>query len=127
MAPRKPITTPIEIIDVSKAYELDSTKVNVLGSFITDCQRLNIRLYIVCSPYYEKYTGTDYSLLTIKKIAAANKVNFFNFSQQKLFLESPKLFANAWHLKDTGARVFSNILIDKIELAERSGIDSIIK
>ena len=114
------ITKPLETIDKSKVYQLDSIKVNVLKSFISDCNRANIKLYIVCSPIYTKFIGTDYSIVAAKKIAADNNISFFDFSQESPFLESPKLFYNSLHLNDSGARIFSNMLIDKIFLKEKT-------
>lgn len=112
------ITKPIVTVDKSRPYKLDSSKINILDSFIKDCARANTKLYIVCSPVYAKFIGTDYSLLAIKNIASAENINFYNFSQDSLFLESPKLFFNDQHMNDSGARIFSNKLIDKIDLSE---------
>ncbi len=114
------ITKPLETDDKSKVYQLDSIKVNVLKWFINDCKRANIKLYIVCSPIYTKFIGTDYSIVAAEKIAADNNISFFDFSQESPFLESPKLFYNSLHLNDSGARIFSNMLIDKIFLKENT-------
>jgi hypothetical protein len=108
------ITKPIETVDNSKMYELDSSKLKILRLFIKDCKGLGIKLYLVCSPIYTKFIGADYSIETVKKLAADNNVGFFDFSQDNLFLNSPKLFYNSLHLTDSGARIFSNMLIDRM-------------
>jgi hypothetical protein len=114
------ITKPIQPVVMSDTYELDSIKLNVLRSFIKDCTDAHIRLYIVCSPYYERHIGTDLSITTIKKMAAAFQVNFFDFSTDNFFLQHPELFGDPWHLNDNGADIFSKMMVDKIIQAEKS-------
>ena len=113
------IKKPIKVIDKSTRYELDSIKINVLKSFIEDCQQANIKLYIVCSPYYEKYTATDTSMDYIKKLALSYKVNVFDYSQDNFFLQRPDLFSDPYHLNDAGARIFSTMLTDTINTAAK--------
>ena len=112
------ISKPIEIVDKSKKYQIDSIKLNVLKLFIEDCKKANTKLFIVCSPVYEILIGMDFSILTIKEIATANDINFYNFSKDSSFLNSPKLFYNTVHLNDSGAKIFSNKLVDKILLSK---------
>jgi hypothetical protein len=114
ISPSSVINAPIETKDHTKEYELDSVKINVLKLFIKDCTEAKIRLYIVCSPYYEKFTGTDFSMINIKRMAQENKVPFIDFSQSPVFLQSPDMFMNPWHLNDKGAKVFSKMLADSV-------------
>jgi len=122
--PKEPVLNfknkPIATIDLSEKYELDTIKVNVFRSFIKECLAANIKLYLVCSPYYERHTGTDLSITEIKKMAEENNLRFFDFSQQPFFLADPKYFSNAWHLNDSGAKIFSKMLADSIYISQKS-------
>jgi lysophospholipase L1-like esterase len=48
------------------------------------------------------------------QIARKYGVNFFNYSNDPLFLVNPSYFADNMHLNNKGAIAFSNILIDEI-------------
>ena len=110
----KQITKPIGEVDFTKAYEVDSIKVNVFRSFIKACADAHTKLYIVSSPYYEKFIGEDYSKSIAKKIAQENNVSFIDLSQERVFLSGPQLFSDTWHLNDDGAKIFSDMLLDKV-------------
>lgn len=95
-------------------YNIDSTKVRIYDAFINDCINANIKLYIVCSPYFVKSLTPDYSLIKAKEIANKHNVPFFDFSGDSTFFANSALFADESHLNDEGAKKFSNLLVDKI-------------
>jgi hypothetical protein len=95
-------------------YNVDSTKVRIYDAFINDCINANIKLYIVCSPYFVKSLTPDYSLIKAKEIANKHNVPFFDFSGDSTFFANAALFADESHLNDEGAKKFSNLLVDKI-------------
>jgi hypothetical protein len=96
------------------AYIVDSTKIKILEAFIKDCIQAKVKLYIVCSPYFIKKEKMDYSIACGMKIAKKYNIAFYDFSRDSTFLANPKFFADEIHLNDSGAQVFSNLLIDKI-------------
>ena len=96
-------------------YKIDSAKLFILQSFINDCKRSNIELYIVCSPYFIKFKQPVFSIELAKEIARKNEVRFFDYSRDSLFISNPSLFADHAHLNDSGARIFSELLIDAIQ------------
>lgn len=105
---------PIQIYDSSIKYEIDNNKVKVYESFIQDCINSKVKLYIVCSPHYIKSNHTDYSIILGREIAKKNNINFFDYSKDYVFINNSNLFADIAHLNDTGAKAFSNMLIDSI-------------
>jgi hypothetical protein len=102
------------IDSVAGSNEIDSVKVRIYKSFITDCINNNVSLFVVISPYLIVASEPTRSIVTGKEIAKKYNIPFIDMSGDTLFLKSPKLFADIHHLNDTGARVFSNLLIDKI-------------
>jgi hypothetical protein len=105
---------PIRMDTSSGSYKIDSIKVKAYNTFIQDCIQAKIKLYIVCSPYFIKSNHEDYSVLLGKDIAKKNGIEFFDFSIDSVFANSPKLFSDAIHLNESGAKFFSNMLTDSL-------------
>ncbi|HMO60639.1 MAG TPA: SGNH/GDSL hydrolase family protein [Ferruginibacter sp.] len=99
--PVKTITAP------PPAYTIDSTFLRLYESFIQDCQKAGVQLYIVCSPYYELSPFTDYSIEKGKSIARQYNVDFFDYSKDSILISQQALFSDSMHLNDEGAKVFS--------------------
>ncbi|HQW17127.1 MAG: hypothetical protein JNK36_02035 [Bacteroidia bacterium] len=96
---------------ISANYEVDSLKIDAYKSFIQECARANVKLYIVCSPYFIQSDITDYSVSIGKEIAKENNIAFFDFSKDTVFVNNTELFADFAHLNDTGAKLFSDSLV----------------
>lgn len=97
-----------------KNYALDSTKIQLLKAFVTECKKTNIQLYICISPRFINFSGQDPSVQVVQQIADEYHIPFYNFSKDSLFLNHPEYFADVIHLNSTGAEVFSNKVIDRI-------------
>ncbi|HYM93989.1 MAG TPA: hypothetical protein VET23_07610, partial [Chitinophagaceae bacterium] len=95
-------------------YKLDSVKINILESFISDCLKSNIKLYIFVSPRFIKYTYTDQSIEIAQKMAQKFNIPFYDFMNDPFFLNNRDLFFNPGHLNDNGAKIYSEMVIDKI-------------
>jgi hypothetical protein len=110
----KTLDRPIQIDNSPTKYMIDSLKVKFFESFIKDCIQSNVKLYIVCSPYYIKFSHSDYTINQAKEIAKNNNIPFFDYSNDSVFINNPQLFTDFEHLNDNGAKIFSKMLIDKI-------------
>jgi len=95
-------------------YELDSNKIKIYRSFIHDCINANVKLYVVCSPFYNKLEKFPNSIILGQKIAHENNIRFFNFLNDTSIINYPSYFADRNHLNYKGAAIFSNKLIDKM-------------
>lgn len=105
---------------LSGDYEIDSVKVKCFESFIQDCIKSNIRLYIVCSPDFEIFKKDDTTIRLAKDIAEKYHLSFFDYCNDTLFTSNMSLFDDPGHLNDRGAMVFTNSLIDKIQKREQA-------
>lgn len=105
---------PIRPADLSEHYNIDLTKVNFFKSFIDNCKMANVKLYLVCSPYFFKAIGTDTSMNLVKEIAREKGVDFMDFSTDETFLSKPQLFDDTVHVNISGSKIFSNKVIDSI-------------
>lgn len=99
----------------SLSYTIDNAKVKAYTSFIHDCLKERVKIYIVCSPYLIKSDHVDYSVRLAKQIANENNVSFFDHSRDSLFLNNSSLFSDVAHLNQEGAKAFSSILISEIQ------------
>ncbi|MDB5277769.1 MAG: esterase, hydrolase-type domain [Ferruginibacter sp.] len=106
---------PIRTVDLSKnKYAVDTNKINCYKSFINDCLKANIKLYLVCSPYFFRAVGEDTSMQIAKEIAKERKVDFIDFSKDKLFLSNSKFFDDTIHVNVSGSEIFSNKVADTL-------------
>jgi predicted peroxiredoxin len=96
-------------------YKLDSVKISIYESFITDCIKAGVKLYVVSSPDFFKLNYNEKSNIVGEQIANKYNLKFLNYSNDSLFLNNAKYFADLSHLNDNGAKVFSNLIIDDIE------------
>jgi len=110
---------PIRTIELSNKYPIDSNKVNLFESFLDECKKENIKIYLVCSPYYINPKGSDTSMVLAKKIARQRSIDFFDFSRDEEFLKTPGFFDDTVHVNFAGSKVFSNKLLDSIILKSR--------
>ena len=95
-------------------YEVDSTIINVYESYIRDCIKSKVKLYIICSPYFRKSTNKDYSVKLAIQIAKKYNVTFLDYLQDSIFINHAKLFDDPAHLNNEGAKLFSIIVADSI-------------
>ena len=97
------------------SYEIDSNKIKAYESFIHNCIKSEVKLYIVCSPYFIRSNHINYSVKIGQEIAKKYNIDFFDYSRDSVFINNSKLFADILHLNEKGAKVFSNLLMDNIE------------
>lgn len=104
----------IKVDRSSEKYEIDSIKVKAYETFIQNCINSKVKLFISCSPYFIKCDHTDYSINIGREIAKKYNVKFFDYSNNSIFTSNSSLFADIGHLNENGARLYSNVVLDKI-------------
>jgi predicted peroxiredoxin len=103
----------------SSSNQLDSNKIKLYESFIKECIKSRVKLYIVCSPYFVKSGINDSSIMKGREIARKYNINFFDYSLDTLFSGNRSLYADVQHLSDDGAKKFSDLITDKILESDR--------
>lgn len=93
--------------------EIDPHKIAVFDSLTEECITAGVSLFIICSPYYSTVEDTE-TLEIARNIAQKYDIPFFDFSSEPTFIGRPELFADADHLNDEGAKIFSSIVAGKI-------------
>lgn len=105
---------PVRIDSINKKYELDKNKIDCFENFIKDCNNMGIQLFVCVSPFFIKTTYSEYSTIIGQKIAETHNVKFYDFSNDTIFTSNNSLFADDIHLSDSGAIIFTNIVINRI-------------
>lgn len=95
-------------------YEIDSAEVSAYKSFIMDCTNSKVKLYVIYSPYFIKFSDKGKSISFAEEIAKNNKIEFLNYANDSNFISNPSLFADPSHLNEIGAKKFSSLIVNDI-------------
>jgi hypothetical protein len=109
------IANQAEIADEPDIVELkpDSNKVNAMRSFIQQAKTSGAQVYVVYSPYYQDHSK-DPDIVMCADLCKNENVTFLDFSMDPQFVKNKNLFYDEVHLNDSGAKVLSIKLIEKI-------------
>ena len=103
-----------EEINKPAPYALDSFRLDAYKSFIKDCLDKKIKLFIACSPFFDKFESPDYTISLMKKIATDQHVCFINFTNDLFFTGKNELFKDKIHLNESGSRIYTPLIIHQI-------------
>ncbi|MCA9408463.1 MAG: hypothetical protein H6755_07475 [Candidatus Omnitrophica bacterium] len=95
---------------------LDDRNVKALDQFIADALKNNIKVAVVISPLHKEATFFDEtSMQAITSILQKYKVPLWDYSRDSRFLTTKEYFNDLYHLNDNGARVFSEIIAQRLK------------
>lgn len=103
-------------VKVDNTYPIDTVKIAAYRAILETCKNNNIRLFVVCSPYYDHLDQEDRSIGIAKEMAGQYGVPFWDFSAQADFMNKPQWFDDETHFNDTGAKLYSKFIADKIKM-----------
>ena len=103
-----------KIID-PQPYPLDNYKLSAYKSFIQDCQDKNIKLFVVCSPFFDEFKKQDYTISLMQRIAQNHHISFLNFINDPKFTGNNKLFKDKIHLNKKGSELYTPIVAHEIK------------
>jgi hypothetical protein len=92
---------------------IDKNKIRALKDIISTCKLKNIDLVFVYSPIWVTIKE-GYCDAIVPDLCSGNGIGYLNMSNDSTFINSPDYFVDVSHLNDEGARIFSNMLINKI-------------
>ena len=95
--------------------EVDTLKIDYLEKIISLCKQQNARLILVTSPWFLKTSDYDMSAEVLQNLVLKHKIEFYNYSQDSLFLSNQGLFTDIGHLNHNGAMLFSEIVTTRIK------------
>ncbi len=100
------------IIEIDPIEKIDTTHIEIFESFIRDCIKAKVKVFIVCSP--RKAAHKTQSYVIGSRIVQQNNIPYIDFSQDIEFLNHPDYFYDFGHLNDHGATVFTEKVIDSL-------------
>jgi len=92
---------------------LDTLKINCLEKVLRLCRQHDVQLIFVQSPSLISYTY-NVAEKYLQSFIAQNKGIYLNYNNDSFFLSNPRYFADASHLNDSGARRFSELLVEQL-------------
>jgi hypothetical protein len=94
--------------------ELDSIKLKSFRRFIELAKNSGTKVFVISSPIFLKFNRKN-DIDLCKAICSIEKIPFWDFSRDTLFLNNKHLFHDVRHLNNTGAIIFSSLVVRKIE------------
>jgi hypothetical protein len=92
---------------------LDENKILAIKDMISTCNQKKIHLIFVYSPIWQINLGSSYDTI-FYQLCMENGIDYLDMSNHKTFIDNPDFFADQNHLNNEGARVFSEMLVEKI-------------
>lgn len=109
----------LPILDTNNLhYEIDSVQVKSYEDFIVASQTAGVKLYVICSPYFNKFPVRDKSVVLAEEIARKYNVTFWDHSQDPAFTGNPKDFYDIRHLNEPASLRFSTMIAEKIKASQ---------
>lgn len=97
-----------------KPYELDSVKIMAFKEFVALAKESGSAVAVVYSPIF-RYENDDMIKLKIcRNVCYENEIQFISFSNNEFFLSNKEMFQDISHLNHSGATIFSEILVKKL-------------
>lgn len=103
--------------EISKFFPLqkiDSFKIECLENFLDLAKENNVPIAVVASPKYSLECPSE--LQPVKDLCEKMDVHFWNFYSDSTFLKHKEWFVEPMHLNSEGARAFSCMLVDSINI-----------
>lgn len=109
-------TLDYEPEQTNEILTIDNNKISYIQKLINLCEDNNIKLVFTLSPMY-KFNIEKY-FIPLMKLCHDNNIEFISFNNTELFNSHREYFQDQNHLNDTGARIYTEMLIK--ELRNRS-------
>ncbi len=97
---------------------IDTNKIIALKNIISICKEKKITLLIINSPIFhtanEKRTSLTAAVKPALEIIHSEGVKFYDFSFDSTFNRHPEWFSGPVHLNDDGAKIFTNLVSERI-------------
>ncbi len=101
---------------VIKEGNIDSNKINAFKDLISRCKNSGVKVFVVVSPYFEAVEQSSINLGS--QIANEMNVPFWDYSNDTSFIRRKELFKDVIHLNDSGAIIFSQKVVQRINESE---------
>jgi hypothetical protein len=87
--------------------------VNAFKNFIVAAKNSGAQIFVVRSPIFRKFSKSQ-GISICNEVCLAEKIPFWDFSNDTSFLNNKYLFQDIVHLNNKGATAFSKLVVSKI-------------
>ena len=85
----------------------------VLDPFFSACRYAACKVYVLETPKYQT-TFNEQENKRIKKLINKYSANYISFRNDTTFINHPELFKDNTHLNDSGAQIFTSMVIQNM-------------
>lgn len=111
----KKLKVPLKLEkELTIAENLSNSKIAIFESTLVRAEKMGVLVVVVNSPLY-KLTESNLSSVKMQQICKDHGMLFLDNSQLSYFLEHSRLFNDAIHMNDEGARIYTRIFLKQIE------------
>lgn len=104
----KPIEENVEV------GKVDSIKIKYFEKMIDLCEEEEIKLVFVMSPCYRLLLVENWKEV-VNEIANKHNIPVIDYEQDSTFLAHQEWFYDSYHLNETGASIYSNIIVKELK------------
>jgi hypothetical protein len=104
----------IDSVTTEPKYEVDSIKLHAFQEFISMAIKSDAKVVVVYSPIFRKI-GASQEIQICNGVCSEQDVPFWDFSKDTLFINNNRIFRDVEHLNNTGAKIFSELIVEKIK------------
>ncbi len=110
----KQIKIEIDSLDSSFENDIDENKLMAFEEFLSLARSAGSNVFVIYSPVYYLY-DEDPSIAICNDLCKKENVPFYDFSKDPMFLNKKELFADKIHVNQSGAILFSQLVVNKIK------------
>ena len=92
--------------------EFDKLKLSYMDAFIKDTKERGIKLIFVASPIW--YGKNEEQFIPIENLCVKEGIQFYNYSNDTVFMHCDKMFKDGNHLNAYGADIFTQYLCNQL-------------
>lgn len=94
---------------------IDERLVVYFEKLLKETRRQHTRVAVCISPVYRRYVKGTASIRYAAALCRRYGIPFLDFSQDKRFLDHPELFRDVSHLNDSGAHLYTSLLVQALK------------
>ena len=117
-------TKPIEV--KKENVRMDSVKIKYMYNIFELCNQNNVKLVVLMSPSYRILQGEKWKE-KIKTMADEYDIPVIDYEQDSTFLAHQEWFYDSYHLNKVGADIYSNRIVDELEILLNDDMENIQK
>ena len=93
-------------------FTINQKERDVLNDFVGICRKNNIEIIAFCSPIYQDFS---YERIELARVCVEYRIPFYDYSNDKYYINHPELFWDNAHLNEEGAQFYTKEIISTLK------------